>query len=86
MKKEFYFKIQKVYSSMKMSVNMFCPEVHLCPKPLLHFSNRWALFAERWLFTSVIQDINVTVGLKLLTTGPNVTMVLCAQGKKLNMV
>ena len=37
-------------------------------------------------FTSVIQDTNVIVGLKLLTTGTNVTRVLCAQGKKSNLV
>ena len=29
--------------------------------------------AENWLFTSVIQDTNVIVDLKLLTTGTNVT-------------
>ena len=30
-------------------------------------------------FTSIIQGTNVIVGLKLLTTGTNVTSVLCAQ-------
>ena len=45
-------------------LNMFCPKVyvqnrcHLCPKCGLNL-------AKRWLFTSVIQDTNVTVGLKL---------------------
>ena len=52
---------------------------YLCPKSGLNL-------AETWLFTSFIQDINVIVGLKLLTTGTNVTTVLCEQGKKLNMV
>ena len=41
---------------------------------------------KRWRFISVIQDTNVIVGLKVLTTGTNVTMVLCAQRKKLNLV
>ena len=45
-------------------LNMFCPQVHL---------------AKRWLFTSAVQDTNVIVGLKLLTTGTNVTTVFCAQ-------
>ena len=35
--------------------------------------------AKRWLFTSFIQDTSVIVGLKLLTTGTNVTRVLCEQ-------
>ena len=39
--------------------------------------------AKRWLSTSVIQDTNVIDGFELLTTGTNVTTVLCAQGKKL---
>ena len=42
--------------------------------------------AKRWLFTLVIQDTNVIVGLKLLSTGKNMTTMLCAQGKKLNLV
>ena len=44
------------------------------------------IWLEGIFFTSVIQDTNVIVGLKLLTTGTNVTAVLCAQGKKLNLV
>ena len=40
--------------------------------------------AKRWLFTSVIQDTNVIVGLKLLTTGTNVTTVLLCTGKEIN--
>ena len=43
---------------------------HLCPKNGLNL-------AKKWLFASVIQDTNVIVGLKLLTTGTNVTTVLC---------
>ena len=60
-------------------LNMFCQRCiyvlnryHLCPKsgPDL---------PKTWLFTSVIQDTNVIVSLKLLTTtGTNVTAVLCA--------
>ena len=42
--------------------------------------------AEGWLFTSVIQDTNVIVGLKVLITRKNLTTVLCAQGKKVNLV
>ena len=38
------------------------------------------------IFTSIIQDTNVIVGLKLLTTGTKVTTVLCAQGKKSDLV
>ena len=38
--------------------------------------------AKGWLFTSVIQDTNVIVGLKVLITMKNLTTVLCAQGKK----
>ena len=38
------------------------------------------------VFTLFIQDTNVIVGLKLLTTGTNMTKVLCEQGKKLNLV
>ena len=34
-------------------------------------SKKWANLAKRWLFTSVFQDINVIVGLRLLTTGTN---------------
>ena len=53
---------------------------YLCPKGGLNL-------AKLWLFTSVImQDTNLIVSLKLLTTGTNVTTVLCAQGKKLNLV
>ena len=54
-------------------------QVHLCPKSLPPLSKKWA---KRWLFTSAVQDTNVIVGLKLLTTGTNVTTVLCSQGKK----
>ena len=42
-----------------------------------------------WLkggFSLFIQDTNVIVGLKLLTTGTNMTKVLCEHGKKLNLV
>ena len=42
--------------------------------------------AKSWLSTSVIQDKNVIVVLKLLATGTNVKTVLCAQRKKLNLV
>ena len=35
---------------------------------------------------SVVQDTNVIVGLKLLATGTNMATLLCAQGKKLNLV
>ena len=34
-------------------------------------------------FASIIQDTNVVVGLKLLTTTTNVTTVLCTQGNKI---
>ena len=47
----------------------------LCPKRGLNL-------AKRQLFASVIQGTNIIVGLELLTTGTNVTTVLCAQGKK----
>ena len=60
-------------------LNMFCPKVHFCPKIGLNL-------AKMGLFASVIQDTNVVVGLKLLTTVTDVTMVLCKQGKKLNLV
>ena len=63
-------------------LNMFCTNVSLCPKPLSPGLD----LAKRSLFASFVQDTNVTVGLKLLTTGTNVTTVLCEQGKKLNLV
>ena len=66
--------------------NMFCPKVHLCPKPLPLCSKSGLNLAKRWLFTSVVKDTNGIVGLQLLTNGTNVAMVLCAQGKKLNLV
>ena len=57
---------------------MFCPRVqnrcHLCPKSGLNL-------AKRWLFTSAVQDTNVIVGLKLLTTGTN-NGILCT-GKEI---
>ena len=37
----------------------------------------------RWLFTSVIQDTKVIVGLKLLTIGTNVTTVLLCTRKEI---
>ena len=37
-------------------------------------------------YTTTVHYTNVIVGLKLVTTGTNVTTVLRAQGKKLNMV
>ena len=43
------------------------------------------IWPKKWPFTSIIQDTNVIVGLKLLTTGTNVTTVLRAQGKKLSL-
>ena len=52
---------------------------HLCPKSGLYLT-------KRWLFTSAIPDTNVIVGLKLLTTETNVSTVLCARGKKINLV
>ena len=42
--------------------------------------------AKGWLFTSVIKDTNVIVGLKVLITRKNLTTVLCPQGKKINLV
>ena len=33
----------------------------------------WRNLAERWRFISTIQDTNLNAGLKLLTTGTNVT-------------
>ena len=45
-------------------------------------SKKWANLAKRWLFTSAFQDTNVVVGLRLLSTGTNMTTVFCAQGKK----
>ena len=51
----------------------------LCPKSGLNLP-------KKWLFTSVIQDTNVIVGLKLVTTETNVATMLCAKGKKLNLV
>ena len=59
-------------------LNMLCPKVHschLCPESELNL-------AKRWPFASFIQDTTVIVGLKLLTTGTNVTTMLCATGKK----
>ena len=67
-------------------LNNFCPKVHLCPKPLHPLLKIGLNLAKRGLFTSVIQDTNVIVGLKLLSTGTNMITMLCAQGKKLNLV
>ena len=69
-------------------LNLICPKVRLCQKPLPHLSKKWAQFklAKRWHFTSFNQDVNIIVGLKLLTTGTNMTTVLYQQGKKLNLV
>ena len=70
-------------------LNMFCPNMHLCPKlfPALSKKQKSGLnLAKGWLFTSVIQDTNVIVGLKVLITRKNLTTVLCAQGKKINLV
>ena len=50
-------------------LNMFCPQVHLCSKSLPPMSKKWANLDKRWLFTSAVQDTNVIVGLRLLTTG-----------------
>ena len=41
---------------------------HLCPESRFNWT-------KRWLFTSVIQDTNIIVGLTLLTTETNVTTV-----------
>ena len=60
--------------TLKDISNMFCPKMHLCPKPLPPLSKKVA-------FTSVIQDTNLIVGLKLLTTGTKVRTVLCTQTK-----
>ena len=43
-------------------------------------------FVTIWLFTSIIQYTNTIVGLKLLTTGANVTTVLRVQRKKSYLV
>ena len=50
------------------------------------FVQKVGLIGLKCGFISVIQDTNIIVGLKLLTTGTNVTAVLCVQGKKLNSV
>ena len=51
-------------------------------KPMSNTAN----LAKRWGFPSFIQDTNIIVDLKLLTSGRNVTTMLRAQGKKLNLV
>ena len=54
---------------------------HLCPKTIATFVQINGLnLAKRWIFAPIIQDTNV-IGLKFLTTGTNVTTVLCVQGK-----
>ena len=67
-------------------LNIFCPKLRLCPKLLPPFPKSGLNLAKKWLFTSVIQDTKVIVGLQLVTTGTNVTTVSCAKGKKLNLV
>ena len=65
----------------RVHVKYVLPKVEFMPKTVANFVQKWA-----YLFISVVQDTNVTVGLTLLTTRKNVTTVLCAQGKKLNLV
>ena len=52
---------------------------------IMTFKNVYSKILKRWLFTSAVQDTNVIVGLKLLTTWTNVATVFFAQGKKLNL-
>ena len=68
------------FSGVKLSIRSFF--LLLCPKSFPPMSKKWANLAKRWLFISAFQDTNVIVGLRLLTTGTNVTTVFCAQGKK----
>ena len=65
-------------------LNLFCRMVRLCPKPLP--KKLGLIWLNGGFFTSFIQDTNVIVGLRMLTTGANVTTVLYEQGKKLNLV
>ena len=65
----------------RVHVKYVLPTGALCPKSLPPMSKKWANLAKRWLFISAFQDTNVIVGLRLLTTGTNVTTVFCAQGR-----
>ena len=56
-------------------VKYVLPKGAIMSKPLKPFSKNGLNLAKRWLFISVVQDTNVTVGLKLLITGTNVTTV-----------
>ena len=67
-------------------LNIFCPKLPVCPKPLPPLSKSGLNLAKMWIFTSVIQDTNVIVGLQLVATGTNMRTVLCVQGKKLSLV
>ena len=52
-------------------LNMLCPKVHSCPNPLPSLSKNGLTLAKRWRFTSIIQDTNVILGLKLSTNETN---------------
>ena len=47
-------------------LNMFCPQVHLCPKLLPLMSKKWANLAKRWLFTSAFHGHKCNCWLKIV--------------------
>ena len=55
-----------------LMLNMFCPNMHLCPKSFSSFVQKakgGLDLGKGWHFTLVIQDTNVIVDLKVLITG-----------------
>ena len=67
-------------------LNILCPKVWFFPKPLPPLSKNELNLTKRCHFILVIQDINVTVGLKMLTIGNKHDNIVMFQGKKLNLV
>ena len=59
---------------------------YVLSKTIATFVQKVGLTWLKCVFSLVIQDTNVVVGLKLLTNATNVTTALWKQGKKLNLV
>ena len=68
------------------NVKYILPKGAFMSKPVATFVQKVGLIWLNGGFISVIWDTNVIVSFKLLTTLTNVIMVLCAQGKKLNLI
>ena len=71
----------------KVHVRYVLPKGAFMSKTVVTFIQKVGLiWLKGGLLLQLFKDTNVIVGLKLLTTSTNATTVLCAQGKRLNLV